>query len=291
MNRSARHLWTPYISSAIYAALAVSAAACTTDAAAPAPADFTSGGGGATAADSAPARVVASVDTTDGARVVFVDENDGIGDPAIGIEISSSTTTPATDALLAQEPSALELYLAISPAAKAPRALVLDHEASRAAAGSPGAPPRRLVIATATGESVQPYDCSLTNNWINDFTAWAPVLDGQYIAGAAESGYTTGYVGYAPTFYFDVCRPADVVWAPNAYWTGVQRRTSSSGTWTTISSNTDALNFQFRRWRYYRTSLTCTSYQYQLVVQASPLANHYRRAARWADEWSCQAGL
>ena len=147
------------------------------------------------------------------------------------------------------------------------------------------------MVAAATGESVQPYDCHLTASWSNDFQAWAPVLDGEYIAGAAESGYTTGYVGYAPTFYFDVCRPADVVWAPNAYYTGVQRRTGSSGTWSTISTNTDALNYQFRRWRYYRTSLTCTSYQYQLVVMASPLANHYRRAARWADEWSCQIGL
>ena len=34
--------------------------------------------------------------------------------------------------------------------------------------------------------------------------------DGEYI-GKNESGYTTGYVGYTPKFYFDVCRPYDLV--------------------------------------------------------------------------------
>jgi len=283
MSRSA-----PYrdsrTSSTILAALAIAAAACASDADAPAPVDVDSAGGASTPADQAPdaSRVVTSLDTADGARVIFVDEGDG---DAIGVEILSSTTTPATDALIEQTPSALELYMAIAPAGKAPLALVRDHARSSAA------PPRHLAVAAATGETTgEYYNCADTTSWANDFKAWAPVLDGEYIASSAESGATTGYVSYSPTFYFDVCRPADLVYQPTDYWTSVQRRTSSSGTWSTISTNVNALDWQYRRWRYYRTSLTCSSYQYQLVVN-SFTANQYRRAARWADPWSCQIGL
>src|SRR5689334_4440601 len=196
MKRSAMHLFAPGTSSMILAALACSSsvAACATDE------DATP-----EAATSA-ARVVARVETPEGASVIFVDESDPEqgGAPSIGVEILSSTTTPTTDALLAQDPTALELYLALAPASQAPRALVVDHELSSAAAGRPDAAPRRLAVAAATGESVGPYDCADTVSWVNDFKAWAPVLDGEYIAPSAESGYTTGYVGYAPTFYFDV---------------------------------------------------------------------------------------
>jgi len=286
MKRSAMHLFAHRTSSMILAALACSSsvAACATDEdATPETADVA-------------AHVVARVETPEGASVIFVDESDPEqgGAPAIGVEILSSTTTPTTDALLAQDPTALELYLALAPAAQAaqaPRALVVDHELASAAAGRADAAPRRLAVSAATGESVGPYDCADTVGWVNDFKAWAPVLDGEYIAGASEYGYTTGYVGYAPTFYFDVCRPADVVWALQPYYTGVQRRANSGDAWVTVSTNTDALDYQFRRWRYYRTSLTCSSYQYRLVVSSSPGQNHYRRAARWADEWSCQIGL
>ncbi len=242
---------------------------------------FTADPGGDVAA-AAPARVVASLKTVDGATVQFVDESEPGAEPSIGVEISNSLKTPVVDALLAQEPSALELYLALAPAGEAPSALVREHALQGAAA------PRQLAANQLDGESSGYFDCADSTGWQTAFQAWSPVLDGEFI-GKNESGYTTGYVGYAPKFYFDVCRPYDLVAGLIPYYTGVQRRTSSTGTWTTINSNTDALDYQQRRWRYYRSTITCSSYQYRLVVSGTS-TNRYHRGARWADEWSCQIG-
>ncbi|MEZ4360795.1 MAG: hypothetical protein R3B48_11480 [Kofleriaceae bacterium] len=223
---------------------------------------------------------VAQITTADGATLSFINEGEPGAEPSIGVEIASSSPTPVTDALLAQDPSALELYQAVAPGRRAPQALLTDHE--RAASGRA---PRQLVAAALDGETRSYYPCDDTTSWRNSFTAWAPVLDGQYIA-TNESGLTYGYVGYAPKFYFDVCRPFDIVAGLGAYYTGVQRRASSAGTWATINTMTGALNIQQRRWRYYHNTPTCSSYQYRLVVSSG--SNRYHRAARWADEWSCQ---
>ena len=224
------------------------------------------------------AKVVATVKTIDGAQVRFLDESGG-GEPSIGIEITNSLKTPITDSLLAQGPTALELYQAIAPKGQAPSALVQEH------AHASDRAPRQLVAAALDGESSGFYDCANTVAWKASFQAWSPVLDGEYTA-TSESGATTGYVGYAPRFYFDVCRPYDLAAGLVPYYTGVERRSSSSASWVKINSNSDALDYQERRWRYYHSSLTCSSFQYRLhVVGTGP--NRYHRAARWADEWSC----
>jgi hypothetical protein len=270
-----------------FAAMALSLAACAGKDSDDAE-RFTSVGGGATTDDSAGAQVIATLKTADGASLQFINESAGEQEPSIGVEIANSTTTPMTDALLAQQPSALELYLALSPGAVAPRALLRDHELLSESLGDADAPPRRLVVSAFDSETVTTgYNCQNSAGWAADFQAWAPVLDGQYIA-ANESGYTTGYVGYAPKFYFDVCRPLDTIAGLGPYYTAVQRRSNSAAAWSTISNNTDALNFQQRRWRYYRNTFTCSSFQYRLVVSSG--TRLYHRAARWSDEFSCQIG-
>lgn len=264
--------------------LAASASACgTAEPEQDLEARFHSEGDGAVDLAASP-RVIATIKTADHATITFVDESGPGGAASVGIEITSSLKTPITDSLLDQSPTALELFQALSPAGSAaPAALLADHAASTSAA------PRALVAAAVDGESSGYYDCAATGTWSAAFQAWAPVLDGQYI-GFNENGYTTGYVGYAPKFYFDVCRPFDLAAGLVDYYTGVQRRTSSAGTWTTINSNTDALDFQQRRWRYFHSTNTCSSHQYRLVV-SSPGPNRYHRAARWADEWSCSIEL
>lgn len=286
------HRFRSIRSSCLAATLVFAAAACTSnDTGVPAPAaDFRSSPvDDAVDGTALPSPVVAEVRTVDGARLIFHDDGLPGGDPVISVEIASDTVTPATDAVLAAEPSALELYLATAKlGAAAPAALVRDHELL-AAAGLAATEPRALAVATAVGETYGPYPCHDTRSWRNDFTSWAPVLDGEYIAASAEEGVTTGYVGYAPKFYFDVCRPYDIVFNDNTVFTIVQRRPGSSYAWTNVNSATDALDYQERRWRYYRNSWSCSSYQYRLYVSA-PAHIPYRRAARWSDQWSCQIG-
>jgi hypothetical protein len=62
-------------------------------------------------AEAARVDVIDTLETEDGARVTFID----VGD-AVAVEITNTFTTPATDRVLAQDPTALELYLAIAPA-------------------------------------------------------------------------------------------------------------------------------------------------------------------------------
>jgi hypothetical protein len=262
------------------ATLVLSLAACATEDITP----FTDEGTGP-ANTTTSGQVIATAKTSDGATLVFVNENAGDQAPSIGVEIANSTNTPMTDALLEQQPSALELYLAVVPGVTPPRALLRDHELWSAAHGEGSKAPRQLAIAAIDGEALIPYNCADSAAWTAAFMAWAPVLAGQYIA-TNESGYTTGYVGYAPKFYFDVCRPWDQVAGLIPYFTGVQRRSSSAAAWVTINANTNALNFQQRRWRYFHNTPTCSSFQYRLVVSSG--SGLYHRAARWANEWSCQ---
>jgi hypothetical protein len=229
--------------------------------------------------EAAPVDVVATLETEDGARVTFIDVGDGVA-----VEITNSLTTPATDRVLAQDPSALELYLAISPTAKPPRALVDAHIASG------GGEPRQLRISMGTGEASGYYDCDDVSQWESDFDAWAPDLDGEYFSPSWHTGATTGYVGYAPNFYFDVCRPTTIVSATSNAHVIAQRRSSSGAAWQTISTQGDtALDLQQRRWRFRMTSNVCTSFQYQLYATTG--SHRHRRAARWSDEWSCSIGL
>lgn len=251
----------------------------------PAPA-FTTDGQGPEVTENV-GRVVATLKTQEGAVLRFIDDSAPGDEPSIGVEIGNTFITPVTDAVLAQEPTALELYQALAPGQQAPAALRADHERTALALGRDVAP-RQLSTFSLDSETFGYYDCANTVQWTNDFTGWAPVLDGQYIA-TNEQGVTTGYVGYAPKFYFDVCRPWTVSASDANYWVRVQRRASSASAWATVNANPDALSWQQRRWRYYRNTFTCSSYQYRLYV-SSPAPNKYHRAARWADEWSCQIG-
>jgi hypothetical protein len=228
--------------------------------------------------------VIDTLETEDGARVAFLDVGDEVGGTAIAIEITNTFVTPATDRVLAEDPTALELYLAISPTAKPPRALVDDHVVNR------GGEPRQLRIAMGTAEASGYYDCDDVSQWEDDFEAWAPALDDGYLSPGWHTGATTGYVGYAPNFYFDVCRPTTITSATSNAHVAAQRRSNSGAAWQTISTQGDtALDLQQRRWRYRLTSNTCSSYQYQLYAFTG--SHRHRRAARWSDEWSCAIQL
>src|SRR5678815_1925746 len=108
--------------------LAASLAACGTSATGTAtgPADFTADTGGDATTVDAP-RIVSRITTGEGATVTFFNERDLADDPVISIAITSPDATPVMDALLAQRPSALELYRALQPAKAAPDELVREH--------------------------------------------------------------------------------------------------------------------------------------------------------------------
>lgn len=244
-----------------------------------------------------PAPVLAEIETVDGARVTFLDEGEAGGEPVIGVEIVSATETPVTDGVLAQDPSALELYLALVPDARVgadvPPALVRDHERLAAHSSDHARTPRMLVVPVPRSESVRIYNCNDASKWKKDFQSWAPSLDGGYIQ-IWESSDSTGYIGYAPKFYFDVCNPSPDppvgVVSPRARPRGtvavrVQRRPGASYAWSTFNQQVYGLLNTDRRWRYYRNSSPCSSHQYRLVVNST---GTYHRAARWSDERSCQ---
>jgi hypothetical protein len=235
-------------------------------------------------AGSKPALVLAEIVAPDGASILFINEGEPGGEPAIGVEIVNATSTPFTDALLAQHPSALELFLATAAGAAPPAELVQDHERLAASSADYSRVPRTLLLLQAQEETSGYYDCANTHAWAADFGGWAPSLAGEYIQ-TSEQGYKTGYVGYAFKFYFDVCRPWNV--GPTyTYYTGVFRRAGANYEWVRINTKTDALDYQQRRWRYYRNTNTCSSYQYRLLVSSG--TGYYHRAARWSEEWSCQ---
>ncbi len=252
-------------------------AACAGDT--PEPANFHADTGGEATGDAAEPRVVARLTTAEDAAVVFMAELDDAA-PVISIEIASPNETPTLDALLAQEPSALELHLALAPGRTPPPELVAEH--ARLAEADPAyAPaPRHLVPETVAGSAiVEPFSC--VNNyagWFASFDAWAPDLAGEYAA--TNVGTTTGYVGYAPKFYFDVCR---ITSGAAAYAVRTERRSNSAAAWGIFDNGPLGLN---QRYRFFRNSFTCTSYQWRLYV--NPNFGSYHRGAKWSNEWSCQ---
>jgi hypothetical protein len=258
---------------------AIAAFGCATEEAAPVDFNADTGGVATTAVE---ARVVAEFTTKEGATLKFMNENDASADPLISVEIFSPDSTPIVDALLAQEPSALELYLALQPQATAPEELVREHRLYAAADPSVSAQPR-VLTTNVPSSIVESFSCQ--NNyagWLAAFTAWAPALGGPgspYTA--VNTGTTTGYVGYAPKFYFDVCR---ITASPYAYAVRTERRSNSGAAWGVIDNGSPlGLN---QRYRFYRNSFTCSSFQHRLYV--NPVGGSYYRGAAWSDEWSCQ---
>lgn len=244
-------------------------------------------------ATSVPVAVVAEVETLDGARVIFInDGNDGEdGEDAIGVEIVSAIDTPRTDALLAQNPSALELFLALAPGARAPEELVRDHQRLAATSDEHDITPRALELSSAF-EASGAYDCSKAAKWKDDFNNWAPDLAGRYVE-SFKYGDTSGYVGHAPKFYFDVCSapspPPKLADEPRPKRHGssvtVQRRPGPGYSWSVINALGNALDQQQRRWRYYRNTSTCSIHEYRLVVKTH---NYHHRGSAWSDEWKCE---
>lgn len=250
------------------------------------PIDFLSDTGGEATGAPAELRLVSRITTGEGATIEFLNENDPSDDPVISVKISSPASTPIIDALLAQQPSALELHLALRPGTEPPAELVREHRLLAAADPAYAAEPRALTAASVAGSNiVENFTCR--NNytgWRAAFNGWAPPLDGKYTTPSPtpEFGLTTGYVGYAPKFYFDVCRTdTNGLFAIAAQ---TQRRTNAVAAWAVHDGAALGPN---QRYRFFRNSYTCTSYQWRLYV-AAPLGGTYYRGATWADQWSCQ---
>jgi hypothetical protein len=269
------------------AALALTACATTPDS----DGEFTSpDGSGDTAAGPSAARIVTEVTSIDGATVRFLDDSEPGAPPAIAVEIGNDLATPILDDLLGQEPSPLELYLAIAPAAKAPPAALVAHHARLAAEMPEFSTTPRALVATSSAESSGAYDCADHDQWEDDFDTWVPNFlgGGQHVDTANQDGTRTGYVGRPTRFYFDVCR--GISNSPNgATFVGAQRRPNAGSPWASASTLDNALDLQQRRWRYSRINLTCTDPgpEYRLYTV---IGNPYRRAARWADPWECEFG-
>lgn len=263
---------------AAMAAILAAVAAC--GASGGAPADFLADTGG-DAVTQDPPRMVARLTTGEGATVTFFNERAVADDPVISIAIASPEATPVIDALLAQKPSALELYRALVPSKAAPDELVREHRLLAEVDGAYALEPRALKAAGVAGTSVtEPFTCGSFTSWKAAFDAWAPPLDGQYAA--TEGASTTGYVGYAPKFYFDVCRTTSSMWA---WGVRTDRRSNSSAAWSVFDDGSPlGAN---HRYRFFRNTFTCSSFQYRLFVNAV-FGGSYYRGATWADEWSCQ---
>jgi hypothetical protein len=256
---------------------AIAAVGCAAEDAAPV--DFHADTGGEATAAPVEARVVAEFTTKEGATLTFMNENDAAADPVISVEIASPASTPTVDALLAQQPSALELYLALQPQTAAPDELVREHRLLAAADASVSAEPR-VLTTNVPSSIVESFNCTGGEaGWQAAFLAWAPPLDDQYHD--PDTGTTTGYVGYAPKFYFDVCRTTS---SPFGYAVRTERRSNSGAAWAVFNDGSPlGVN---QRYRFYRNTFTCSSFQYRLYV--NPVGGSYFRGATWADEWSCQ---
>jgi len=265
------------------AAIAVAAAGCASQAGETGPADFAADTGPAATAVDQP-RVVAQVTTDEGARITFYNERAAGDDPVISVAIANATATPVVDAVLAQQPSALELFVALQPGRVAPDELVREHRLLAAADAAYTPEPRVLTAASAVGSNVvESFACAGNfDGWLAAFNAGAPLLDGKYAA--TNIGATSGYVGYAPKFYFDVCR---VTASPFGYIVRTERRSNASAAWA-VFDNGSPLGLN-QRYRFFRNTFTCSSFQYRLYVE--PFGGSYFRGATWADEWSCAITL
>lgn len=268
------------LTASLIAALAAATIGCSAEDAAPI--DFLSDTGGEATGAPAEPRLVSRITTGEGATLEFLNENEPSGDPVISVKITSPASTPIVDALLSQQPSALELHLALQPGTAPPAELVREHRLLAAADPAYAAEPRALTAASVAGSDVvENFSCANNyNGWLAAFNGWAPPLDGQYTG--ADAGVTTGYVGYAPKFYFDVCRTTN---SSFAYAVRTERRTNSGAAWSIFDDGSPLGPNQ--RYRFYRNSFTCTSYQWRLYVNA-PFCGAYYRGATWADQWSCQ---
>ena len=247
------------------------------------PAEFAADTGPVATAVDQP-RVVAQLTTDEGARITFYNERAVGADPVISVAIANATATPVVDAVLAQQPSALELFVALQPGRPAPAELVREHQLLAAADAAYTAEPRRLTGASAAGSAVVGSFACVGNydGWLAAFNAWAPPLDGKYTAN--NIGTTTGYVGYAPKFYFDVCR---VTASGFGYTVRTERRSNANAAWAVFDDGSPVgLN---QRYRFFRNTFTCSSFQYRLYVD--PFGGSYFRGATWADEWSCAITL
>jgi hypothetical protein len=244
------------------------------------PVDFQADTGGEAVAQDAP-RVVARLATGEGATVTFYNERAPGDDPVISIAIASPESTPAIDALLAQKPSALELYRAIVPGKPAPDELVREHRLLAKADSAYALEPRVLAATSVAGSNTtEAVTCGTFSDWKKAFGIFAQALDGEYTA--IENASTSGYVGYAPKFYFDVCRTSSSMWA---WGVSTDRRSNASVPWAVFNSGSPLGGNQ--RYRFFRNTFTCSSFQYRLFVDAV-FGGTYYRGATWADEWSCQ---
>lgn len=226
-------------------------------------------------------RVVAQITTDEGAQIAFYNEREITEDPVISVAISSPNSTPVVDSVLAQKPSALELFVALRPNQPAPDELVREHRLLAEVDAAYSAEPRRLIAARVAGSNVvESFSCAGNyDGWLAAFNAWAPSLDGQYTA--PDTGTSSLYVGYAPKFYFDVCRTTSSLFA---YLVHTDRRSNASAAWGVFDDGTPlGLN---ERYRFFRNTFTCSSYQYRLYVE--PVGGSYFRGATWAKEFSCQ---
>jgi hypothetical protein len=259
------------------AAIAVAAAACASEASGPV--DFSADTGPAAVGEVARPRVVAQVMTEERAQITFYNERSVADDPVISMEIVSPGLTPALDAVLSQRPSALELFVAMQPTQRAPDELVREHKLLARVDAAYRAEPRALVAASASGGEKSSFACvGNYAGWLAAFHAWAPPLDGQYAA--IDIGATSGYVGYAPKFYFDVCR---VTASSFGYVVKTEQRINATQPWLPVYDGSPlGLN---QRYRFYRNTFTCANFQYRLYVE--PFGGSYFRGATWADEWSC----
>ena len=270
---------------AFAAALAAVAAGCGTDdtegvaGGVAGEVDFTADTGPA-AVENAQPHVVAQVTTSEGAELTFYGEPAAGDDPVISVAIASTSATPTVDAVLAQNPSALELFVALAPGKAAPDELVREHRLLAQVDAAYAAEPRRLAGASVVGShAVDSFVCAGNYaGWLASFTAWAPPLDGSYTG--LDSGASSGYVGYAPKFYFDVCRTTSSIFA---YAVRTERRSNSGAAWSVFDDGSPlGVN---QRYRFFRNSFTCSSFQYRLFVE--PVGGSYYRGATWAKEWSC----
>jgi hypothetical protein len=260
------------------AAIAAIAAGCAAEPAGRV--DFAADTGPAATGEADRPRVVAKLITDEGAQLWFYNERAVGDDPVISVEITSDRATPAVDAVLAQQPSALELFVALQPGQVAPPDdLVRDHQLLARADAAYGAEPRQLNASPAGSNTVDDFPCAGNwAGWLAAFNMFAPILDGRYTA--LDSGPTSGYVGYAPKFYFDVCRTTS---SQFGYAVRTERRSNSSAAWSVFNDGSPL--GQNQRYRFFRNSM-CSSFQYRLFVE--PVGGSYFRGASWADESSCQ---
>lgn len=226
------------------------------------------------------ALIVARIITGEGATVTFLKEREATDVPVISIAISSPESTPVIDALLAQQPSALELYRALRPDKAAPDELVREHRLLAQVDTAYTSEPRAL--STAGSNITENFICGSFAAWSEAFIDWVPPLPGINIS--TQGIATTVYVGYAPKFYFDVCRTTS---STVSFVVRTERRSNPGAPWTLFDDGSPL--FQNQRYRFFQNNWQtgCSSFQYRLYVNPVGGGSYYR-GATWADERPCR---